>query len=85
MKQKRRKQIEEQLKKIRGEKDNKMENNNILSKGLLLTIATTFVTIGIAKIGENILLGGGLMLVGAIVFVVREYLKKQGYDISSRR
>lgn len=59
--------------------------DNLLSKGLLLTVATTFVTIGITKIGENVILGGALMLVGAIVFVVREYLKQQGYDISGKK
>jgi len=61
---------------------NKMDS--ILSKGILLTVATTFVFTGLNKIGEDILIGGGLMLLGAGIFILREYLKKRGWEIGNK-
>ena len=59
-------------------------NEGTLSKGLFLTVATILVTTGVAKIGVELWTGVGLMLLGAGVFVLREYLKKQGYSVSGK-
>lgn len=58
--------------------------DNILSKGLFLTVATILVTTGIGKIGTELWTGVGLMILGAGIFILREYLKKRGYDISGK-
>lgn len=44
---------------------------------LLLVVATTFVSGGVAKMAaDDWLVGGGLLLVGALVFVGRGFYKK---------
>lgn len=45
-------------------------------KELLLFVATTFVSIGATQITQNVYIGGGLLLLGAGVFVGRGFYKK---------
>ena len=59
--------------------------DNILSKGIFLTVASTLVAAGVVKIGTDVWIGVGLMLLGGGVYVLREILKKKGYDISGKR
>lgn len=46
------------------------------SKELLLFAATTLVSVGATQIGTNVLVGAGLIIAGAVVFVGRGFYKK---------
>ena len=46
------------------------------SKELLLFVATTLVSVGATQIVDNILIGTGLLILGALVFVGRGFYKK---------
>jgi len=46
------------------------------SKELLLFVATTLTTVGATQITQNIYVGAGLLILGALVFVGRGFYKK---------
>jgi len=56
--------------------------NDILSKGILLTVATALVTVGVVLITTNFWYGLIALVVGAGVYILREYLKSKGYPVS---
>ena len=53
----------------------------LLSKGLLLTVANALVTTGVVLITTNFLYGLIALVVGAGVYILREFLKKKGYPV----
>ena len=59
--------------------------DNILSKGLLLTVATALVGYGVTTIYTNFWYGFAGLVVGALVFVGREVLKQKGYNVGSKK
>jgi len=59
--------------------------NNILGKGLLLTVATGLVVYGGAVINDNFIYGAAAMLAGAGIYVLREWLKKKGYPVAGKK
>jgi len=56
--------------------------DNILSKGLLMTVATALVGTGVVLIATHFLYGLLALVVGAGVYILREFLKKKGYPVS---
>lgn len=46
------------------------------TKELLLFVATTLVSAGATTIAQNVYVGAGLLIAGAIVFVGRGFYKK---------
>jgi len=57
--------------------------DNVLSKGLLLTVAVALVTYGVEFIRENFWYGLIALILGVLVFVGREILKANGYEVGA--
>ena len=56
--------------------------DNIIGKGLLMTVATALVGAGVVLITTQFWFGLLALVIGAGVYVLREYLKKKGYPVS---
>ena len=59
--------------------------DNVLGKGLLLTVATTLVVYGGVVINDNFIYGVGAVLAGAGIYILREWLKKKGYPVAGKK
>ena len=59
--------------------------DNILSKGLLLTAAVALVGYGVSDIQTNFWYGVSAIVLGVVIFIIREWLKKQGYEIAGKK
>lgn len=51
------------------------------TKELLLFVATTLVSAGAVQIAQNVLLGAGLLIAGALIFIGRGFYKKYLDDL----
>ena len=59
--------------------------DNVLSKGLLLTVATALVGYGAATLQINFWNALLALIIGAAVYVGREVLKKRGYTLGKKK
>jgi len=62
-----------------------MEISNLLSKGVLTTLATIFTIAGYNQMDKNVWAGIGLMLLGGIIYTAIVVLNKHGYNVSGRQ
>jgi len=58
---------------------------NTITPGILLTVASTFVSYGVATIQNNPIYGAVALLLGTAIFITREILNRKGYQVGSRK